>query len=129
MRQLTHETGQEHALVRMTSGEFQIQSGGQMGIDLSGDIDQVLAHTHPYGVDALGPSAGDLAMLDALKQSYSVLLEHGQTILFGPEGTLVWRSSSGAGVSADCVGGRSRWMMRSCCSPQGSSVRLSPASR
>lgn len=91
MNQLTYETGNEHALVRLNSGEFQIHSGGAAGIDLSSDIDQVIAHTDPYGVNALGPSADDVAMLGQLGQRFSILLEHGQTILFGPEGTIAWR--------------------------------------
>jgi hypothetical protein len=91
MRQLTYESGNEHALVRLHSGEFQIHAGGATGIDLSSDISQVIAHTHPYGLDALGPSADDVAMLGQLGQGASILLEHGQTILFGPEGTIAWR--------------------------------------
>jgi hypothetical protein len=91
LRQLTYESGNEHALVRMSSGEFQIHAGGATGIDLSSDISQVIAHTHPYGLDALGPSADDVGMLGHLGQGASILLEHGQTILFGPEGTIAWR--------------------------------------
>lgn len=71
--------------------QFQIHAGGATGIDLSSDVTQVLAHTHPYHLPALGPSADDVAMLSQLGQSSSILLEHGQIILFGPGGTIAWR--------------------------------------
>lgn len=87
---LTYASGREHALVNTSSG-FQIHAGGATGIDLSSDVTQVLAHTHPYHLPALGPSADDVAMLSQLGQSTSILLEHGQTILFGRGGTITWR--------------------------------------
>jgi hypothetical protein len=87
---LTYASGREHALVNTSSG-FQIHAGGATGIDLSSDVTQVLAHTHPYHLPALGPSADDVAMLSQLGQSTSILLEHGQTILFGRGGTIAWR--------------------------------------
>ena len=46
-------------------------------------------HTHPYGLNALGSSADDLGMLAQLNQGVSILVEHGQTNLFGPEGTML----------------------------------------
>jgi hypothetical protein len=91
MNQLTYETGNEHALVRLSSGEFEIQAGGPTGIDLGNDVEQVLAHVHPYGLDATGPSNADLGMLGALNQPASVLLEHGGMSIFGPEGTILWQ--------------------------------------
>lgn len=87
---LTYASGREHALVNTSSG-FQIHAGGATGIDLSSDVTQVLAHTHPYHLPALGPSADDVAMLGQLGQSTSILPEHGQTILFGRGGTIAWR--------------------------------------
>ena len=93
MRQLTYETGLEHALARTAAGEFELLSGGEVGMSLPEDAAEVLARTHPYQLDAvpvLGPSQADIDMLNALDQNMSVLLEHGQTILFGPEGTFGW---------------------------------------
>ena len=89
MKQLTYETDSEHALVRTVDGTFEIQSGGQAGIDLS-DVDQVLAHTHPYSLPGLGPSQDDVDMLGNLGQGTSILLEHGQMIWFGAKGTIGW---------------------------------------
>ena len=84
-------TGWTRNLGPDTSSGFQIHAGGATGIDLSSDVTQVLAHTHPYHLPALGPSADDVAMLSQLGQSSLILLEHGQIILFGPGGTIAWR--------------------------------------
>lgn len=91
IRQLTYENNAEHALVKTTAGKSQILRGGELGIDLGDDVAEVLAHTHPYTVNATGPSADDIAMLVQLNQRSSILLEHSQTIVFGRQGTIAWR--------------------------------------
>jgi hypothetical protein len=78
----TFETGQEHALVTLSSGDQAIVSGGETGIQ-GMDIDELVAHTHPYQLPATGPSDADYGALNQLGQPSSILLEHGQEITFG----------------------------------------------
>jgi hypothetical protein len=69
---LTYRSGNEHALVRLASGERSIVSGGPGGIDFPrGAVSRVIAHTHPYGTGATAPSSADFAMLDEYGQKSS----------------------------------------------------------
>lgn len=83
MKANTFETGQEQALVRLSSGESAIVSGGQTGISGLDDITELIAHTHPYDLPAQGPSVADYTALNQLGQESSILLEHGLEIPFG----------------------------------------------
>jgi hypothetical protein len=83
----TFETGNEHAVVDLASGERAVVSGGPTGLDFAeGEISQLLIHTHPYGLAATGPSAADIAAIRALGQESSWLLEHGELIRFSAGG-------------------------------------------
>ena len=83
-KMLTFSTGNEHALVKLATGERALVSGGPGGItwDL-GQVSRVFGHTHPYELPPTGPSASDFAALDALGQRSSWLLEHGLLTRFG----------------------------------------------
>ncbi|HEX9411374.1 MAG TPA: RHS repeat-associated core domain-containing protein [Actinomycetota bacterium] len=75
---LTYETGNEHALVKLASGERAIVSGGPGGIDFAeGEVTRIFGHTHPYQFPATGPSSADFQMLDYFGQRSSWILEHG----------------------------------------------------
>jgi hypothetical protein len=78
----TFETGNEHALVTLSSGDQAIVSGGAEGIT-NMDIENLIAHTHPYQLPATGVSDADYAALNQLGQENSILLEQGQEIPFG----------------------------------------------
>src|SRR5690606_10596108 len=81
---LTFATGNEHALVSLTSGERVIVSGGPTGIDLGAlSVRRLLGHSHPYHLAPTGPSAADFAALQVLGERSSSLLEHGPLIQFG----------------------------------------------
>jgi hypothetical protein len=47
------------------------------------DIENLIAHTHPYQLPATGPSIADYTALNQLGLENSILLEHGQEIPFG----------------------------------------------
>jgi len=81
---LTFSTGNEHALVRLASGERAIVSGGPGGISNLDDlgVDLIYGHTHPYHVPPTGPSAEDFSALEQLGQSSSHVLEHGALTKF-----------------------------------------------
>jgi hypothetical protein len=80
---LTFATGNEHALVSLTTGERVIVSGGPTGIDLSGlSVRRIIGHTHPYHLAPTGPSAADFGALQQLGQRSSYLLEHGDLSRF-----------------------------------------------
>lgn len=80
---LTYTTGNEHALVTLTTGERVLVSGGETGIDLSDlPIRRILGHTHPYQFAPTGPSAADFSALEQLGQRSSYLLEHGELSRF-----------------------------------------------
>lgn len=84
MKALTFESGREHALVRYGSGERAILSGGHTGITGLDDIEELIAHTHPYDIPGQGePSIADYTALHQLGQERSILLEHGLEIPFG----------------------------------------------
>jgi hypothetical protein len=82
---LTFETGNEHALVRLATGERALVSGGPGGISFAeGHVTRIIGHTHPYGAMSSGPSAADAAALRALGQTHSYVVEGGRIIRFGP---------------------------------------------
>ncbi len=79
----TFQTGNEHALVKLATGDRALVSGGPGGIDFApNQIARLFGHTHPYHVPPTGPSASDIAVLESLGQQSSYLLEHGQLIQF-----------------------------------------------
>ena len=79
---LTYETGNEHAIVRLTGQGRALVSGGADGIELPSSVTRVIAHTHPYDVVDLGASSADLGMLDALGQKSSWLVIRGIIVKF-----------------------------------------------
>ncbi len=85
--QLTFESGNEHGIVSLLSGERHLVVGGADGINLSetfGDqLRRVILHTHPK---PSGPSAVDFTMLESLEQKSSWIYE-----LFGGGLTKYWR--------------------------------------
>ena len=82
---LTFATGNEHALVRLATGERALVSRGPGGISFrEGQVTRIIGHTHPYGTASVGASAGDRAALQALGQTHSYIQEGGRIIRFGP---------------------------------------------
>jgi len=74
----TFQTGKEHAVVKLASGERAIVSGGQKSISFTeGSITRIFGHTHSPYLNATGPSVSDFATLERLGQTTSYLLEHG----------------------------------------------------
>lgn len=75
---LTFQTGNEHALVKLATGERALVAGGPGGINFAeGSITRIFGHTHPYGTAIVGPSNADRAAIQALGQRSSWLLEGG----------------------------------------------------
>lgn len=76
---LTFQTGREHALVKLATGERVLVSGGTGGITFAEvQITRIFGHTHPYHLLSAGPSATfDIPMLEALRHRSSYLLERG----------------------------------------------------
>ncbi|PWV55754.1 hypothetical protein [Chitinophaga sp. S165] len=69
----TFNTGLEHAIVRLSSGEKALVSGGPHGIFFrAGEIKTLFGHTHPV---ITGASAGDLNALIYLNQSKQYIFE------------------------------------------------------
>ncbi|MCP4086103.1 MAG: hypothetical protein GY745_13760 [Actinomycetia bacterium] len=83
---LTFTTGNEHAVVKLANGDRVLISGGSGGIELTTDVTLVYGHTHPYGVLSNGASPGDYAMLDALDQPFSYVIDNGEIIRFNRGG-------------------------------------------
>lgn len=82
---LTFATGNEHALVRLATGERALVSGGPGGISFGeGQVTRIIGHTHPYGTASVGASAADRAALQTLGQTHSYIQEGGRIIRFGP---------------------------------------------
>jgi RHS repeat-associated protein len=80
----TFSTGNEAALVKLSSGERALVSGGSGGIDLGeGAVTRLFGHTHPYDAPSLGPSSYDIQAIKLLGQRSSYILERGQLIKFG----------------------------------------------
>lgn len=84
VKALTFATGNEHALVRLATGERALVSGGPGGIDMGTQVTRIIGHTHPYGTMSAGASAAERAALQTLGQRHSYILEGGQTLRFGP---------------------------------------------
>lgn len=86
-RALTFATGNEHALVRLATGERALVSGGPGGIAFGeGQITRIIGHSHPYGFGSIGPSAADFGALRSLGQTHSYVLDGaGNIIRFGPK--------------------------------------------
>jgi len=82
LKQLTFTGGKEHAIVKLSNGKRVIVSGAHKAIQLSEDVNYLYVHTHPYDVNALGPSGADYNALKALGQASSYLLEHGSLSKF-----------------------------------------------
>jgi RHS repeat-associated protein len=83
LKQFTFSTGNEHALVKLASGERAIVAGGPGGINFAeGQITRLYAHTHPFQSLATGASAADRVTIQALGQRSSFLLEHGNITKF-----------------------------------------------
>jgi hypothetical protein len=80
---LTMQNNVEHAVVRLSTGERALVSGGHTGIEFpAGSIRRIIGHTHPYDVIGVGPSDADRAALRQLGQKSSWLFERGSG---GPE--------------------------------------------
>ena len=81
---LTLQTGNEHALVTLASGERALVSGGPKGIFFpEGSITRIFGHTHVPGTTAW-PSPDDAAALRSLGQRSSWLFAAGEKIKFTP---------------------------------------------
>jgi hypothetical protein len=83
VKSLTYSTGNEHAVVKLVSGQRALVAGGPGGITgLAGRVSRVYGHSHPYpatsGFIASGPSQYDKAALRHLGQHSSYLLERGR---------------------------------------------------
>jgi hypothetical protein len=82
---LTFETGNEHALIKLATGERALVSGGPGGINFAeGSVSRIFGHTHPYGTAAVGPSGLDRLALQRLGQGSSWLVEGGTITKFWP---------------------------------------------
>lgn len=78
---LTFTTGNEHALVRLATGERALVSGGPGGISFAeGEVTRIIGHTHPYSPVWAGPSPADFRALSDLGQTHSYVVEGGQII-------------------------------------------------
>jgi hypothetical protein len=83
VKELTFTTGNEHAVVRLATGERAIISGGPTGISWeSGQVTRLFGHSHPYQLAPTGPSPADISTLGTLGQRSSYLLEHGELTRF-----------------------------------------------
>ena len=76
---LTLQNKIEHAVVKLSTGERAIVSGGPKSIEM--EVKTIYAHVHPYHLTATGPSADDYIALYQLKQGFSYVLEHGKRYL------------------------------------------------
>ncbi|MGD9533395.1 MAG: RHS repeat-associated core domain-containing protein [Candidatus Nitrosocosmicus sp.] len=89
VKELTFGTGNEHAVVKLASGERAIISGGPTGISWeTGQITRLFGHSHPYHLPATSASAADFAALRSLQQRSSYLIEHGNLMRFRIGGTV-----------------------------------------
>lgn len=78
-KELAWTTGNEHALVKLASGERALVAGGPGGIEFAeGEITRIFGHTHPYGRGTFGlPSVEDVSALGKLGQVTSYILDNG----------------------------------------------------
>jgi RHS repeat-associated protein len=69
--------GDEHAIVKLATGERAIVAGNSFGIyGMEGNVSKVFLHVHPYHVPAMpGPSPLDLMFIRGLGQRSSYLME------------------------------------------------------
>lgn len=81
LRARTFETRNEHALVTLSSGDQAIVSDGAQGIT-SMDIENLIAHTHPYQLPATGLRCR-LRRFEPARAENSILPEQGREISFG----------------------------------------------
>lgn len=80
---LTFQTGNEHALVTLASGQRALVSGGPGGISFGqGQITRLFGHTHGYQFAGAGASGADRAAISALGQRSSWILERGSLFKF-----------------------------------------------
>ena len=83
LKQLTYSSGNEHALVKLVSGERVIFADHSTGMRwAAGEITRLIIHSHPYHTPPPGPSNFDFAALEFLGQPSSWLLEHGSLTKF-----------------------------------------------
>ena len=84
LSQLTYETGNEHAYVVLGDGQSAIVSGGPGGINFSeGEVNAIVAHTHPIEAPSGLPSPADMNALQQLNQQNSMILYRGGQYEFG----------------------------------------------
>ena len=81
---LTLATGNEHALVKLASGERALVSGSPYGIKFGDKITRLFGHTHPNQLLKTGVSELDREALRTLGQRHSYLFERGDFYRFGP---------------------------------------------
>ena len=73
MSDLTMNTGNEVALLRLTNGGRVLRMGGPRSVQLGRDVERVIAHTHPSG--RLAFSGADIAALRSRLQRSSVIID------------------------------------------------------
>jgi RHS repeat-associated protein len=73
MSDLTLNTGNEVALLRMIDGSRVLRMGGPTNVSLDLDVESIIAHTHPSG--RLAYSTADIAALNARGQYSSVIID------------------------------------------------------
>jgi hypothetical protein len=82
---LTFQTGNEHALVKLASGERVLVSGGPGGIHFAeGSVTRIFGHTHLPTDVKVGPSKADKIAIQALGQRSSWLSEGFKPTKFTP---------------------------------------------
>jgi hypothetical protein len=80
----TYMTGNEHAAVKLGTGERALVAGGPGGIAFApGQVTKIFGHTHPT---IAGPSGEDFTSLDALGQSQQTVYHGGQVTKIRPKG-------------------------------------------
>ncbi|WP_121761918.1 RHS repeat domain-containing protein [Corallococcus sp. AB038B] len=79
---LTFTSGNEHALVRLATGERALVSGGPGGITFApGQVTRIFGHTHPTSAP---PSSADFEALRRLGQSQQTVYHGGQATKIRP---------------------------------------------
>lgn len=80
---LTFTTGNEHAVVKLPSGERALVSGGPGGIDFpEGSVTKIFGHTHPTSAP---PSAADFKATAQLGQTKQYVFHGGQVTVVRPK--------------------------------------------
>jgi hypothetical protein len=97
VEELTITTYNEHAVVKLNTGERAIVSGRPTSIDFPPEVTRVFGHSHPYQFSAAGPSEMDYGSLPSFGQRSSYLLEQGELYRFsfsgGPQRSLFQRGT------------------------------------